>query len=159
MLKRSAERCVNISERSGAGAEPERNRVERRVNIRERSGAGAEPERRGGERSGAGAERRGGERSGAERSGATCEYEYRRLSGKSGAERSGEERSGGEPERKETKNCSKSDQLYHVFKTTSLQDSLAVRLKATNSRSDAAKRVGSNPRVLESQPKAIIYLF
>ena len=114
-------------------------------------------ERRGAERSGG--ERSGGERSGAERSGATCEYEYRRLSGKSGAERSGEERSGGEPERKETKNCSKSDQLYHVFKTTSLQDSLAVRLKATNSRSDAAKRVGSNPRVLESQPKAIIYLF
>ena len=106
MLKRSAERCVNIRERgrSGAGAE-------RSVNIRERSRSGA----------------------GAERSGAMCEYK------------------GTEPER--------SDQLYHVFKTTSLQNSLAVRLKATNSRSDAAKRVGSNPRVLESQPKAIIYLF
>ena len=60
MLKRSTERCVNIRERSGAGAEPERSGVERCVNIRERS------------RSGAGAEGRGAERS---------QYEYRCLSG------------------------------------------------------------------------------
>ena len=71
---------MNIKERIGAGAEPERSGVEQRVNMStddcaERSGE----ERRGAERRGA--ERSGGERSGAERSGAACEYEYKCLSG------------------------------------------------------------------------------